>query len=241
VMQTGLCTPSISNTCDEHIHNITLNTINNTTACSSGGYATYLNTSTSLTKGMQYTVTITPATNNNIGQAYPNDEIAVWIDYNSDNTFSTAERVGYVLVTTGWNNQLTFTIPTSAITTVVRMRVRISYQPDGAISPCGVSTYGETEDYLVNITGSVGVNTVDFNKISIYPNPSESDININLGELAKETSKIEVLDLTGKVVYHSSVVKGEITKLELGYLGKGVYNVIVTTKHGKIIKKIVKE
>ena len=190
---------------------------------------------------MQYTVTITPAIGTDIGGVYNNNEIAVWIDYNNDFTFSTAERVGYVLVATGWSNQFSFTIPTSAITGAVRMRVRISYQPDGAISPCGVAPYGETEDYTVNITGSAGIDVSDFNEISIYPNPTESDININLGELAKETSQIEVVDLIGKVVYISSIINGQVNKLELGHVEKGVYNVIFTTQRGKIIKQIVRE
>ena len=104
-----------------------------------------------------------------------------------------------------------------------------------------MATYGETEDYTINIVGAAGIDVSDFIEISIYPNPTESDININLGELAKETSKIEVVDLTGKVVYISSVIKGQLNKLELSYLEKGVYHVIVTTQRGKIIKQIVKE
>jgi PKD repeat protein len=241
LQQAGPCIPSISNTCDEHIQNVTLNTINNTSGCNSSGYAPYLNTSTTLTKGMQYTVTITPATGNNIGQAYTNDEIAVWIDYNNDFTFSTSERVGYVLVTTGWNNQLTFTIPASAVTGAVRMRVRISYLPDGAISPCGVATYGETEDYTINIVGTAGVNNFEFNEIGLYPNPTESEININLGDMASETSKIEIIDITGKVVYSSSSITDEIIKFDLRHLAKGIYQVMINTQHGKIIKQIIRE
>jgi gliding motility-associated-like protein len=151
---TGPCVPSVTSTCDEYIQNVTLNTINNTTTCTSGGYASYTTSSTSLTKGSQYTVTVVPATGTTVGQAYTDDEIAVWIDYNNDFTFSTTERVGYVLVASGWSNQFTFTVPTSAITGSVRMRVRISYQPDGAIDPCAVATYGETEDYTINIINS---------------------------------------------------------------------------------------
>lgn len=149
---TGPCTPSVSNTCDEFIQNVTLNTINNTTACTSGGYMSYTSQSTTLNKGAQYTVTVTPAVGANVGQAYTDDEIAVWIDYNDDNDFLDAgEQVGYVLVAAGWSNQFTFTVPTGAVTGAVTMRVRISYSPDGAIDPCAVATYGETEDYTVNL------------------------------------------------------------------------------------------
>ena len=139
--------------CDEYINNVTLNTINNTSDCSTGGYADYTSITTSLTKGNQYTVTVTPAINGT-PQAYTDDEIAVWIDYNNDLDFNDAgEQIAYVLVADGWSNQFTFTVPTTAVTGTVYMRVRISYQPDGAIATCGESTYGEVEDYKVQLVG----------------------------------------------------------------------------------------
>ena len=143
--------------CDEYINNVTLNTIDNTSDCSSGGYADYTSITTSLTKGDQYTITVTPAINGSPG-AYTDDEIAVWIDYNNDFDFDDAgEQVAYVLVASGWSNQFTFNVPTSAVTGTVHMRVRISYQPDGAISSCGESTYGEVEDYKVQlVAGTTG-------------------------------------------------------------------------------------
>ena len=149
---TGPCTANGA-VCDEYINNVTLNTINNTSDCSTGGYADYTSITTSLTKGNQYTVTVSPAINGSPG-AYTDDEIAVWIDYNNDFDFDDAgEQVAYVLVAAGWSNQFTFTVPTNAVTGTVYMRVRISYQPDGAIAACGESTYGEVEDYKVQLVG----------------------------------------------------------------------------------------
>jgi lysyl endopeptidase len=155
-VSTGPCTPSVTEACDEYIQNVNLGSINNTTSCTTGGYMDYSSLSTSVNKGSTYTVTVTPAIGTNIGQAYTNDEIAVWIDYNDDNDFTDAgEQVGYVLVAQGWSNQFQFTVPTSATTGAVRMRVRISYsvvaEGGAPIDPCAVATFGETEDYTVNI------------------------------------------------------------------------------------------
>lgn len=148
------CIPT-SNTCDEYIKTVNLNSINNTSACTSGGYINYSSISTTLTKGNQYSITVTPAIVGSTNIAYDGDEIAVWIDYNNDFTFSSTERIAYVLVSTGWSNQFNFTVPTSAITGNVRMRVKISYSPnDGAIAPCANTSYGETEDYTVNIVAN---------------------------------------------------------------------------------------
>ena len=245
---TGPCTPSITSTCDEYIQNVTLNTINNTTACTTGGYAAYLNSSTTLSKGMQYTVTVTPAIMNSTSPAYTNDEIAVWIDFNNDFTFSSAERVGYVLVATGWSNQFTFTVPTTAITGAVRMRVRISYSvvaENGApIDPCEVATYGETEDYTVNIVqgGNVGLSEINSDNISIYPNPTSGEIFVDLGNIDNTFNQIQLLDLTGRVISTYSTDKDiKLYTLSTGSLSNGIYTVKIVGKEGSITKKIIKQ
>jgi PKD repeat protein len=147
----GPCT-STSATCDEFISNVTLNTINNTTACTN--YGNYTAMSTTLNRGAQYSVTVTPSVGTNPNTAYTGDEIAVWIDYNDDNDFGDAgEQVGYVIVPAsgGFSTTFTFTVPMTATLGTLNMRTRISFSQDGAINPCGTSTYGEVEDYSVLI------------------------------------------------------------------------------------------
>lgn len=241
---TGPCNPSVSGVCDEYIQNVTLNTINNTTACTTGGYAPYLNASTSLTKGSQYTVTVTPAVGTTVGQAYTDDEIAVWIDYNNDFTFSTAERVGYVLVAAGWSNQFTFTVPTSATTGSVRMRVRISYSVDGAIDPCAVATFGETEDYTVNITqgGTTNLDDLNADHVLIYPNPVNNEFNVDISALNGLTNEIQLLDVTGRVI--SKQLTNNSTSsynFSTGNLANGSYYVKVIGTNHEFTKKLIKQ
>jgi hypothetical protein len=108
---------------------------------------------------MQYTASITPAifSTTTIPDIYPSDEIAIWIDYNGDADFTdVGEQVGYVL-STGIDQvyQFNFTVPVNASAGLKRLRARISYQLSGAIAPCGIFTYGETEDYSVNIVENI--------------------------------------------------------------------------------------
>lgn len=146
---TGPCAGT-STTCDEFISNVTLSTINNTTVCTN--YGNYTSQSTTLNRGAQYSVTVTPSVGATANTAYTNDEIAVWIDWNNDNDFVDAgEQVGYVLVAAGWSPVFTFTVPMTATLGTLKMRARISYSPDGAINPCGTSSFGEVEDYSVLI------------------------------------------------------------------------------------------
>ncbi|MFM7300240.1 MAG: GEVED domain-containing protein, partial [Crocinitomicaceae bacterium] len=244
---TGPCTPSVTSACDEYIQNVTLNTINNTTACTAGGYAAYLNTTTNLAKGTQYTATITSAIGSNVGQAYTNDEIAIWIDYNNDLTFSLSERVGYVLVAQGWSNVFTFTVPTSAVTGAVRMRVRISYsdatQGGAPIDPCAIATYGETEDYKINITasGGVGVEENSLSFVNIYPNPTESEVIIDLTAVSENVSKITLLDVTGKQVKTIRITENSITKFDVSNLASGLYQVIISGSESTLTRRIIKK
>lgn len=138
-----------SSSCDEYISNVTLGTINNTTVCTN--YGDYTAQSTTLEKGLAYTVQMIPAIGGSPG-AYTDDEMAIWIDYNNDLDFDDAgERIAYALVSGSVPTTFNFTVPLTATATgPVHMRCRISYQPDdGAITPCGTSTWGEVEDYTV--------------------------------------------------------------------------------------------
>jgi hypothetical protein len=199
--------------------------------------------STTLAKGTAYSATITPGITGQANPgAYTNDEIAIWIDYNNDMDFNdVGEQVGYVLVATGWSNVFNFTVPMSATIGALNMRVRISYSPDGAIDPCAVATFGETEDYTVTLTGPAGMDGLDANLVSIYPNPTENKVTIALGELAKETNQIDVLDITGKTVRQISQLNGSVAELELSNLAKGIYYVVISTNQGTISKQVIKQ
>ena len=182
--------------CDEYIANVLLNTIDNSSQCSTGGYGDYLSISTTLDIGGTYTATIVPAVGGTLNSAYTDDEIAIWIDYNNDLDFDDAgEDVGYVLVGTGWSNEFTFTVPASAATGQVALRTRISYGPDGGIIPCGESTYGEVEDYSINlVSGNVGLSEGNLNAIKIYPNPSNDYIHVDLSQITIDLNELIIMD-----------------------------------------------
>lgn len=95
---------------------------------------------------------------------------AIWIDFDDDEEFTTAERVasspGQVYVATGSGSPLSIDIPPNAPSGNHRMRVMMAYNytdlgemNSGAdIDPCNTGTYQtnyfEVHDYTVNIIGS---------------------------------------------------------------------------------------
>jgi hypothetical protein len=139
------CASNGANTSYEYINRVQLNTINNTTTASSGGYGNFTNLTTSINTGAPYSITLTPGFASTAYTEY----FKVYIDYNKDMDFADAgENVytsaGVTAAVTG-----SFTVPSTALTGSTRMRVIMS---DAAISsPCGTVNYGEVEDYTVNI------------------------------------------------------------------------------------------
>jgi lysyl endopeptidase len=237
---TAGCTATSENT---YISSVQLNTLNNTSTCS--GYTSFSSLSTTLTKGNPYTATIIPSiTTTNAQGAYTGDELAIWIDYNNDNDFLDAgERVAYVIVATVWSNVFNFTVPTTATTGSVKMRVRTSYQPnDGTISPCGVSMYGEVEDYSVLIQSSgAGIEDLNaLNAVQLFPNPVSEELIIDLSAVAGEEVTIELFDLFGKLIATSSNQNGSSVAIAMNGFANGMYQVKLSSGEAQITKRIIK-
>jgi PKD repeat protein len=142
------CTPTYTTgtSSNDYITLVQLGTINNATGASSSPYYTYYSSlSTNLIPGSGYTITLSP------GTYASNNYIAVWIDYNQNGVFETTEKLGNILAPpTPATSVINFTVPADATAGTTRMRVREVYS-NTSIDPCASYTYGEAEDYNVNI------------------------------------------------------------------------------------------
>ncbi len=228
-----------STTCDEYIENVTLNTINKTSACDN--YSDFTSISTTLQKGQSYDLVITPFANGQSGAAYTNDELAAWIDWNNDGDFNDGgEQVGYVIVAQGWNSTFNFTVPNTATSGVHRLRVRISYQPQGNISSCGSSTSGEVEDYKVVIPGLNSIDENNLQDVSIYPNPTKNSLTIDLSKINETVYSVELRDITGRLIQSTTNVTSRVV-FDLTKQSKGFYTVNISSQSGIYTRKIIKQ
>ncbi|MBK5285526.1 MAG: hypothetical protein JJE25_08975, partial [Bacteroidia bacterium] len=149
---TGYCVPSVSpNSCIYmFITNvgITGTALNNPSGCSSSSYTLYPaagSTTAALTAASSYTMTLASIAN-------PMN-FTVWIDINKDGVFTADE-----IVVNNFATQLaattSFTVPAGALNGATRMRVRADFTGSAPVNnPCSQLTYGETEDYIVTISG----------------------------------------------------------------------------------------
>ncbi|MBK9358779.1 MAG: PKD domain-containing protein [Bacteroidales bacterium] len=151
VIQAVYCTPAYTTgtSAGDYITLVQLGSINNATGASSSPYYTYYsNLSTDLTIGGAYSITLSPGTYSS------GNYIAVWIDYNLNNTFETAEKLGTISISpTPATGTILFTVPPYAIPGTTRMRVREVWN-NSDFDACSSYGYGETEDYNVNILGT---------------------------------------------------------------------------------------
>jgi hypothetical protein len=178
---------------EEWIGRVQLNTIDNVS--DNLAYSDFTSVSTLLSKGTQYAISINPIWLSTIW----NEGYSVWIDYNKDGDFEDIGEQVWTQTATQ-NNPVTgsFTIPASSISGETRMRVSMKYNdiPDS----CENFTWGEVEDYTVNLVGS---NDLIYTNGSWTPNAPSSSTFIN-----------DVLVLDGNYNIDSDVVVNNIEVAE---------------------------
>lgn len=157
------CTSAGENTNYEWIENVTAGNVNNTSG-NNNGYADFTGLVVEMAQGSSIGVSLTPGFSNTIYT----EVWRVWIDFNQDGDFDdNGETVFGAESTTTVNGSID--IPLDADLGQTRMRIAMKW--GGAPSPCEFFTYGEVEDYTVNILENNGggsdcsnviINTNDF-------------------------------------------------------------------------------
>jgi len=139
------CAAGATSTAFEKISNVTFGTINNTTT-STAGYENFTSLSTNVIAGQTLPISVS------ISNAFASDEVRVWIDFNQDGDFIDAGEAVYTSARGVGPHVGNITISGAATLGATRMRVRMhDAAAGGNTTPCGNSTYGQVEDYTVNI------------------------------------------------------------------------------------------
>ena len=186
-VQLDYCDSASTNTNDEFISRVQLNTIDN--ASGAQFYSDFTGVSTTVTKDTQYTISVTPTWT---GTVY-SEGYSVWIDYNHNGDFTDAgEQVWTQAATQNTLVSGSFTIPSGAVETSTRMRVSMKY--NGIPTACETFQYGEVEDYTVVIEGS-GPDL----EIPVISLNGASTINLNPGDTYNELSATATDNVDGDI------------------------------------------
>lgn len=144
----GYCTANGTNVSYEYIDKVAMSTLSRTSGAD-GGYYDGTALSTSAAQGSSQTITLSAGYASSTYIEYFN----VWVDFNKNGVFTDAgEQVVTNLSNAGSAGDITatFTVPSGA--TVGSTRMRVSMRDASGQASCGSYTYGEVEDYTVNIT-----------------------------------------------------------------------------------------
>jgi bacillolysin len=192
----------------EWISTFKVGSINNNSGAEAGGYIN-TNTSTNLARNSNNSARIRVG---NSGQ-FISKNYKIYIDYNNNNIFEETEIVhGPASINNTGNINFTLSIPSTAALGSHKMRV-IMARTGTSITGCINGHNGETEDYLVNITGSGNKSTgmeeiaqAEQEKLTIYPNPVTDILSVQVSS----ASEVKIYDMVGKLVYHQQASENKM-------------------------------
>jgi len=234
------CTSRGNNVSDEYIKRVQVGTINNTTGANAG-YGDFTALSTNLTAGTAYTLTVAAGWTSTV---YP-EGYAAWIDYNRDGDFTdSGEQIFTNAATSATSVSGSFTVPAATAAGATRLRVRMQYNATPT-SSCGTFTYGEVEDYTVNIVsgtaktsrGTEAALVVEGTTVYVYPNPVRDRLTIGLPE-GVTLQAVRIATTNGAERHNKQTSDPEV---DVSELPSGLYILSVQTSAGLLRQKFVKE
>ena len=226
------CTSQGNSVTYEKIGKVQLGTISNTSTGGTG-YTDFTAISTTLTIGTTNTITITPTWASTVySEGY-----AVWIDYNKDGDFADAgEQVFTKATSTATTASGSFTIPATATLGSTRMRVSMKY--NGTPTACETFSYGQVEDYTVNIISTAKETETaknSFSTIEVYPNPTTSVLNVTS---VSEKATYRVYNMLGQMVITGKLSNGTIN---VSNINTGNYILEVNDNEIITVKRFIKQ
>ena len=243
------CASKGNNVNYEWIDLVQLGSINNATG-KNGGYGDFTSQSTTLPRGSSQTVYFSAG----FASSSYNEYWRVWIDWNQDGDFADAgEQVAAGNSTSSGTLSGAFTVPSSAALGSTRMRVSMRW--NGAPSSCGNFSYGEVEDYSVNVTsGVIGLADVSVNQLInaeilgneapkqymiAHPNPAKDMVQISISEEARGY-ELKLMTLNGVVVQDIESSSADV-RLNISKLPQGIYILSMKTPREVVNTKIIKD
>ena len=210
------CSSSASDGTDEWIESIDIGSFTYTSG-NDAGYGDFIgnpNINLDLNTGQSYSLTITPGWS---GTLY-NEQSRLWIDLNQDGSFTSSELLFDQGSATQTAANGSITIPSTSTSGTTRMRIQMAYIGGTSTLPgvCDQFTWGEVEDYCVNIVPGV---ICGMNVISTVVNPSCSDL---------DDGSISVSVSGGAPGYRFNWGNSFGTSSSLTSLSPGSYNLVIS-------------
>lgn len=232
------CSSNATSTADEDIFNVTFGTLNNSSTCATtGGAGSVLNQYSNYTGIAAPNVAMCSTVPFSVqigtcGGNYSNS-VAIYIDWNNDGDFTDSGENVYLSAasTSGPHTESgNITIPSTTTVGNKRMRVVNVETSPSFISPCGTYSWGETEDYLINVTAGSAMSYLSSNTFGIAAaTVTKCDVNHLMTRIEVVTSgcNTPLLSLTSLTLTTagSTSILTDVSKVHVYYTGtSNVYN-----------------
>ncbi|TAE58891.1 MAG: hypothetical protein EAZ89_03000, partial [Bacteroidetes bacterium] len=123
----------------------------------------------------------------------------VWADWNQDGVFSEgSERLLDTLVVAGDTLDAAIEVPEDAL--LGNTRLRVSMRRGIAADACEVFSFGEVEDYCLEVLKGVGIFPEPESGLRIYPQPAAELLKIESPQVMRS---LTLLDMQGKILWQA--------------------------------------
>jgi len=241
-VQLTYCTSKGNNVTYEWIDYVALGGMTNTTGAN-GGYADFTSKVATVTRGASVTASFSCGFKSSSYTEF----WYIWIDWDQNGTFDSDELMSSGSSSSSATLTSTFTVPSTALLGSTRMRVTMKY--NAAPTACETFTYGEVEDYTVNVTtaNTFAKGTAMGEELGneaptsvvVYPNPADEYVNVFISN-GSRVGTISVYNITGSLV---KVVEmnGTEHEVSISELPAGTYIISVTDEKESLVKRFIKK
>jgi hypothetical protein len=236
------CGPLVFGTV-EPITNVEFAGIDNSTDASTGGtpaHEDFTGLSGDVLAGGSYDIILEGSTN---GPTFTN-RFAVFVDWNQNGVLNDAGEVYQITTTitgsTGIDGQQaiqTLAVPADAVIGQTRMRVKKIFGIVYYLDPCLGTSYGQVEDYTVNVAPSLSISTFDSADFTYYPNPVKGILSISI---ASTVDNIKVHNMLGQLVVETAP-KVSNPQMDMNGLQPGLYLVTLEVEGSLQTFRVVKQ
>ena len=145
------CRPALQSGCsgDDGLNGLKIGTfvMSQNSGCSPGAYQSYTLASATLDAGRVYSFTAT------LLSSLYSEGLALWVDLNRNGIFDTSERLFTSPTAVPTDILGSVLIPPGTAAGLYTLRARINYEAIPT-DPCASVAYGETEDYVINVSNT---------------------------------------------------------------------------------------
>ncbi len=226
---------------------ITSTTLNATgLTCTSGGtpaqaYTSYPATGVNtalLNVGTTYTISVTTP----VGSS-----ITAWVDYNRNLNYEPNEFVLLTANSTTTTVTGSLIVPANAVLgqTGLRVRTRLSGNPNGAGDACTSFGSGEAKDFTVTLRNGTGTrNDALAATVGLFPNPAHQNFQLTVPAGSLHAATATLRNTLGQVVQSRQLslpVSGGTAEFNVSSLAAGVYTLTLKSGNDFIVKRVVVE